>query len=106
MKNTIYKGRDNDVVFKFTFSGDFAELGLNNFSRISVEIGGELYDTDGAEVSIKSATELSLNCGMATQLTAGTSYKPEIVGYNITYDDGYVLSKSGASGLAPVIVLE
>lgn len=93
MQDVIIKGRDNPVTFEFTFTGDFAALGLNNFNRITVDIGSESYDSsvDISQLRIASETELSLSIGDTTLLETG-SYTPTIIGYSVTYDDGYVLN--------------
>lgn len=93
MQDIIIKGSDNPVIFEFTFSGDFSASGLNNFTRITVAIGNESYDSsvDINQLKINSPTELSLSIGDTTTLDAG-SYTPIIIGYSATYDDGYVLN--------------
>ena len=102
--SVIYKGFDNPVIFTFSFGGDFAALGLNNFTRVDVTIGNETYSTLTGAVVISSATELKLLAGDSTALNQG-SYYPTIVGYNATYDDGYVLTKKGSAGLLPITVV-
>lgn len=103
-QNTIYKGYDNPVIMEFTFGGDFAALGLNNFTSIDVKVGTETHSTIDGKVEIVSATELALKIGDSTALAAG-SYQPIVVGYNATYDDGYVLTMKGSAGLGALLVV-
>ena len=93
MQNTIIKGHDNAVVFTFMFDGEFAALGLNNFTRITIDIGAESYDStiDVDKLKISSPEDLILSIGDTTTLDSG-NYTPTIIGYSATYDDGYVLN--------------
>ena len=92
-QNRIIKGKDNPVVMTFTFTGDFAASGLNTFTSISVDIGTESYTTalNPDNLFIVSDAELRLRIGDVTTLAAGR-YLPEIVGFSITYNDGYLIS--------------
>lgn len=95
-QDTVIKSRDNPVTFVFSFTGDFAANGLNNFNRITLSIGGESYDStiDTDRLIIDSATELTLDIGEVTALSNG-AYTPEIVGYNaIEYVNGYALNST------------
>lgn len=103
-QNTIYKGYDNPVIMAFTFGGDFAALGLNNFTRIDVTIGTETHSTTSGAVEIVSATELALKIGDSTALPPG-SYLPTVTGYNATYGDGYVLTMKGSAGLGALLIV-
>lgn len=91
-QNIVVKGKDNPVVIKFTFEGEFEEQGLNNFTRIELLLGGETYDsTDSPDkIWIENAGELRINIGVATKLECGW-YSPTITGYSAAYDDGYEL---------------
>lgn len=93
MQNEIYLTFDNPVVFEFTFTGEFATNGLSNFTNITLDIGGESYSTTGtpSQLFLNGNNELRLKIGDTTALTAG-SYRPEIVGFSATYDDGYLLN--------------
>lgn len=93
MQNVIYKGFDNPVVFTFSFSGEFATNGLSNFTEITLDIGGENYSISGtpANLFLNGDNELRLKIGDTTALDVG-SYRPEIVGFSATYDDGYLLN--------------
>lgn len=87
-QNVIIKGKDNPVVITFAFTGDFASLGLNTFTSVSVQVGDETYTTGGPNLSIESNSELRLKIGDVTTLDAGY-YLPTIIGYSATYDDGF-----------------
>lgn len=93
MQNVIYKGFDNPVIFEFVFTGEFSTDGLSNFTYMSVEIGGETYTTNGTpdQLFLNGNNELRLKIGDTTTLDAG-SYRPEIVGFSATYNEGYLLS--------------
>jgi len=93
MQNEIYKGFDNPVVFTFAFTGEFAANGLSNFTDITLDIGGESYSTVTTpnQLFLNGNNELRLKIGDTTALIAG-SYKPEIVGFSATYNDGYLLN--------------
>lgn len=92
-QSIVIKGRDNPAIFEFSFTGDFASLQLNTFSRVVVNIGTESYSTDltPSNLFIVGDTELRLKIGDTTTLDVG-SYTPEIIGYSAAYDDGYLLS--------------
>jgi hypothetical protein len=94
-QNKVIKGLDNPVVMNFTFTGDFAALGLNTFTSINLDLGDETYTTllNPNNLFIVSNTELRLRIGDTTALVAG-SYLPEIVGFSATYNDGYLISGS------------
>lgn len=102
--NVIYKGFDNPIIFTFSFSGDFAALGLNNFTRIDVTIGSETYSTTGQYLAITDANTLTLSISDVTNLADG-SYGVEIIGFNSTYDDGFVLACKKARTLTNVRVI-
>lgn len=87
----FFKGTDTPVVYQFSFTGDFASGGLNNFTDIVFRIGSEEYDLASGKVVISSDTELLINIGDTTSVNVG-AYYPTIIGYNATYDDGYVLA--------------
>lgn len=91
MVNRIIKGRDNNLIISFIFTGDFETAGLNNFNRITVDIGDESYSTDNSAVKIFSNTDLHINIGGVTTLDKG-SYTLSIIGYNPTYPNGYLLN--------------
>jgi len=93
MQNEIYKGFDNSVVMTFSFSGEFAVDGLSNFTNITLNIGDEFYSTNLTpdQLFINGNSELRLKIGDTTTLESG-SYRPEIVGFSATYDDGYLLN--------------
>ena len=44
-QDKIIKGFDNPVVMEFTFTGDFAALGLNTVTSISLSLGTDTYTT-------------------------------------------------------------
>ena len=103
MKNTIIKGFDNEVVFVFEFTGAFAAGGLSNFNEIKVFIGSEEYSNvaDPLNLEVTSNTELALRIGDTTALTEGFYY-PKIVGYNVMYDDGFVLTSENYNQINPI----
>jgi len=103
-QNRIVKGRGNPVALEFFFDGEFKAAGLNNFTRIVVEVGGETYDTDSASVDIHSATELRVRIGGSTSLATG-EYKLTITGYSATYTLGYELTSDEVCPIASVIVV-
>ena len=92
-QDTIIKGCDNPAVFEFTFAGDFAASGLNTFSRITLDVGSESYDSDvdTTKLIIDSDTQLTLSIGDSTALSDGY-YTPVIKGFSVVYDDGYELT--------------
>lgn len=96
MLNIIYKGNDNPVVIAFTFTDDYEDDGLLNFTDILVVVGGESYTLllTPENVTVVSATELRIKIGDTTSLSAGR-YQLTIVGFSDIYDDGYVLTKKG-----------
>lgn len=91
-QDTVIKGKDNPVIFQFSFTGDFSTLQLNSFSRIALTIGEESYSTDITpdNLFIVNDTELRLKIGDTTELEPGR-YNFELVGYSASYDDGYLL---------------
>jgi hypothetical protein len=94
-QNKIIKGLDNPVIMKFTFTGDFAASGLSTFTSINVSIGDETYTTilNPDNLFVVSDTELRLRIGDVTALSRG-AYLPEVVGFSLTYNDGYLISGS------------
>lgn len=92
-KNTIILGRDNEVSMNISFRGKFSGDGLDNFTEIRLNIGGETYSTvdTPASLLVENGTRLILRIGTVTQLPPG-DYRPEVIGINGTYDDGYVLT--------------
>ena len=92
-ENVIIKGRDNRVDIPFSFSGPFAASGLNTFTEVTLEIGGDSYSTtdNPTQLIIVDDNTLSLRIGDSTELADGL-YLPEIVGFSATYDDGYLIS--------------
>ena len=104
-QNIIYVGEDNPVVFEFSFLGEFAQNGLNSFTYVTVELGGETYQSDtDAELFVNSPTELRLNIGTTTSLTDG-EYLPTIKGYSPTYPNGYLINGEKKRLLQSVIVI-
>ena len=105
-QNIVVRGKDNPVAIKFYFRGEFAELGLNNFSRIVVNIDSETYDSDLTnKVAIIAADELRLRIGYVTSLAAG-EYQATITGYSTTYNDGYELTSPNNPLLGEIIVVD
>lgn len=105
LNNIIYKGRDNEVFIAFTFDGDFAALGLANFTEITLSLGGEEYSTIATpeELLLKDNFTLTLKIGGITNLSTG-SYPVEVIGINATYSDGFVLNCAASSKIERVIV--
>jgi len=103
MQNVIYLGKDNPVIIDFSFTGEFADNGLSNFTDIQVEIGSESYSLSGnpSNVVVSSATELRILIGDTTSLTPA-AYPIKVIGINAIYDDGYVLV--GCGSISRVIV--
>ena len=106
-QDKIIKGLDNPIVMEFTFTGDFAALGLNTFTSINVDIGTETYTTltTPDNLFIVSNTELRLKIGDTTALDVG-AYLLEIVGFSPTYNDGYLISGSCNAVLGSVYVVD
>ena len=106
-QDKIIKGFDNPVVMEFTFTGDFAALGLNTFTSISLSLGTETYTTllNPDNLFIVSNTELRLKIGDITAL-AEDAYLPEIVGFSPTYNDGYLISGSCNVVLSAILVVD
>ena len=96
----IYNGHNNPVVFTFQFEGDFATDGLNNFTKISVQIDDqEINTTDHPdELMIESTAVLKLVPKNRTFATEG-EFMPVIIGFNDMYPDGYVLNDDEYSKL-------
>ena len=107
MQNIVYKGFDNPLVLLFTFTGDYADGGLNNFSRIEAVIGDEEYNTvdNPTNIFVESDTELRILIGDTTQLDVGY-YHLHLVGFSDTYDDGFVLACGGINGLDRLRVID
>jgi len=107
MKNIIILSRNNEVEIAFTFTGDFAENGLSNFTNIQLTIGGETYTTTSnpSELYLNGNNALVLNIGSVTALAVG-SYKPEIIGFSATYPDGFVLACDSVSKIGLIYVRE
>lgn len=91
-QDTVIKGKDNPVIFQFSFTGDFATLQLNSFSRIELTIDSESYSTDLTpdNLFIVNGSELRLKIGYITELEPGR-HNFELVGYSPDYNDGYLL---------------
>lgn len=106
-QNKIIKGFDNPVIMQFTFTGDFAASGLNTFTSISLSIGAETYTTlaNPDNLFIVSNTELRLKIGDITTLPED-AYLPEIVGFSINYNDGYLISGACNAILDAILVLD
>ena len=106
LQNKIIKSRTkgNPVSLEFYFDGEFRALGLNNFTRIEVSIGDEVYDTDGGEVEIYSPTELRFRIGAVTGLLPG-DYTIIVTGYSATYTNGYELTSEDVCPIASVTVV-
>ncbi len=96
-QNIIYLGRDNPVIVEFSFTGDFANDGLSNFTDIQVTISDETYTLllNPTNIIVSSDTELRILIGDTTSLTAA-AYPIKIVGVSPVYDDGYVLAGCGS----------
>lgn len=106
MKNKISPPADMPVIMTFTFDGEFATDGLSNFDEIVLVIGGETYSTvsDPDELYHLNSSELTLSIGDSTSLEKGI-YLPNIRGYNIKYNDGYILNSPCFNRLGnPIIV--
>ena len=99
MQNVVYLGRDNPIIVNFTFTGDFANDGLSNFTDIQVTIGDETYTllVNPANVIVSSDTQLRILIGDTTSLSPG-GYQIKIIGISAIYDDGYVLTGCGSLG--------
>jgi len=107
MQNTIIKGTDNRVNIVFTFTGEFTTNGLNEFTRITLALGNETYDTsvNTDELVIVSDTELSLRISDSTSLAAGF-YLPTIKGFNSTFNDGFPLTSECSPELGMIKVCD
>lgn len=112
LQSTVLLGRDNPVIFTFSFSGDFTALGLNTFTRVVLTIfnapANEVYSTDITpnQLFIVGGNELRLKIGDTTSLTKG-AYDFEIIGYSATYNDGYELHglKRRIAALGKLVVI-
>jgi hypothetical protein len=106
-QNIIVKGTDKPVNIVFNFTEEFATNGLNEFSRITLQIGDEAYDTavNTNQLVIVSSTELSLRISDSTALSVGR-YPLTILGYNATFDDGFPLTSDCNPMLGYVKVCE
>lgn len=106
MQNVIIKGKDNPVIFNFSFTGDFAAEQLASFDRITLQLGTETYDTSTQPnlLFLVGNAQLRLKIGDTTQLSPG-GYTPEIIGYSADYDDGYLLTGAKRRLITPVIIV-
>lgn len=95
-QNIVFLGKDNPVVIKFTFDGEFLADGLSNFTNIIVNVSTETYTLllNPTNVIVFSNTELRIAIGTDTALTAG-SYDITVTGISANYDDGYILIDEG-----------
>jgi hypothetical protein len=91
--NLVIKGKDNPVILKFTFSDEFADLGLTNFSDLQLIISTETYSIVSTpyQLFLNGYNELRLKIGDITALNIG-AYTVEIIGYSEAYNDGYLLT--------------
>jgi hypothetical protein len=91
--NLIIKGKDNPVIFILTFSDEFEELGLSNFSDLELIIGTETYSIVHTpnQLFLNGYKELRLKIGDITALNVG-AYTVELIGYSEAYNDGYLLT--------------
>ena len=105
-KDTIIKGRDNEVVFVGRFTGDFQSSGFAGFDEIRVTVGDETYSTisDPENLYVENKVNLKLKIGAITSLDVGT-YIPKIVGFSGYYPNGVVLSSVDYNQSSPVSVV-
>lgn len=107
MNNKLFPPKDNKVIIEFTFTGEFSENGLNNFTEIVFSLGGESYSTleNPSRLYLENNTTLVLDIGEVTGLNSGV-YFPEIIGYNTSnYNDGYTITSECNNRLgSPIIV--
>lgn len=94
--DTLYPPLDNTVEIQFTWSGEFATDGLDNFTNITLKLQGDTqtYSTQGTPGQLVkvSNTRLSLRIGDSTTLPTG-EYQADIIGFNNTnYNDGFLLT--------------
>ena len=95
--NTIYKGLNNPVLIN--------KSTLPLFDRITLEIGGEVYDTVSTPDNLFIEGDyLTLQIGNITALSPG-GYVPEIMGYSETYPDGYLITNKKTGGLPAIVVM-
>ena len=84
-QDTVIKGTDEPVVFLFDFSSsaEFSVDGLGNFTRITLSLCNETYDSveNPSNLYTTDSHTLVLKIGMDTLLDSG-SYTPIIMGYN------------------------
>lgn len=104
VQNVIIKGRGNPVSILFSFTDDFKTDGLNNFTRISIQVGDETYDTDSNNVTIISNNELRFRIGTVTSLEKGY-YDLTVTGYSPTYANGYELISPDVSTMDQIQVV-
>jgi hypothetical protein len=106
MRNIVYLGHDNEIVLRFTFSGEFAEGGLGNFDEIKMAVGGEEYSTTGTPANLfVNGNDLVCSIGDSTDLEEG--YHHVLVkGFSGVYDDGYVLLSTKLQGFPRVQVVD
>ena len=105
MLNRIVKGTDTPVSFVFSFTGDFAADGLNNFTDIEVALGSETYTlaSNPTNVIVESQTELRLVIGSVTSLSSGY-YDPVITCISSTYQNGIRLTGPSNRKIEPLRV--
>ena len=104
-QNVLKKTRDNEVVFKFDFDPSDILTSLSQFTEIQLTIGNETYSTvsDPTKLFVLGS-KLYLKIGDVTQLSVG--YHPvTIIGFNASYDDGYVLTSPEINTINRVEVL-
>lgn len=104
-QNIITLSNPVPVVILFGFQGEFKENGLNTFTRLSLKIGDETYDTQAtpSELYVENGNELHLNIGSVTSLKPG-EYIPTILGYSPRYN-GYELNSPRVNKLRPIKIV-
>lgn len=106
MRNIVYLGHDNEIVLRFTFSGEFADGGLGNFDEIKMVVGGEEYSTTTTPENLFIVdNELFATIGDTTALSVGYHHVL-VTGYSGVYDDGFVLMSTQMGDISRVQVVQ
>ena len=114
MQNTIIKGRDNPVTIELEIAGNYSDGSPPPFDRFMLTIGNESYDTaltDKLSIELIGVNSTLDKYLINLVLIAGDTglddgyYRPDIIGYSITYPNGYVITNDEDINLSKVRVL-
>jgi hypothetical protein len=103
--SVITIGIDNPAVLVFNLRGEFAEEQLKAFDYLSLRVGDETYTTyanpEHFFIDPNNSGRLLIKIGGVTKLNEG-EYPMTLLGYNLTYENGYVLNSRARPLLKPL----